>query len=47
MISRRERGNAAHAEISAKGRESEWVTYRVFFRDFATRAICAIVGKKT
>lgn len=47
MISRQEKGNAAHAQISAKGRESEWVTYRVFFRDFATRAISAVVDRKT
>lgn len=44
MIARREEGNAAHAQIDAEGRESEWVTHRIFFRDFAARAIYAIVS---
>lgn len=44
MISRREEGNAAHAQIGAEGRESEWVTHCVPFRYFAALAIYAIVG---
>lgn len=42
MISRREEGNAAHAQIDAEGRESEWVTHCMPFRDFAALAIYAI-----